>query len=192
MHCFQHPTWQSHCRCSTLLRCDVLKQSQITWSRLGAGVRKHPGVINKRLKQFKRRLSRFWGLRKAGIDTARILRTGGVAGLTYRKFVYGVTPSLLLAQRRAVASAAAPASGSGGQNLDLALMLADGSPSGAVDPAFHAHAQPIGHWAQAVWNKWMPRRYLLRPAAAAKRRLSGPPNLGGWSMDLAQLSFARL
>jgi hypothetical protein len=47
------------------------------------------------------------------------------------------------------------------------LLLADGSAKGRVDPAFDAHAAPIGHWAQAVWNQWLPTRCLLQIAADA-------------------------
>ena len=92
--------------------------------------------------------------------------------MTFGEFVHGVTPSLLTAQRRVVAAAAAPASGIGGQNLDLALMLADGSPTGRVDPAFEAHTQPIGHWAQAEWNKWLPATALLKLVASARVKLT--------------------
>ena len=38
--------------------------------------------------------------------------------------------------------------------MDLALILADGSASGRVDPAFAAHSGPMGHWAMAIWNSW--------------------------------------
>ena len=111
-------------------------------------------------------------LRRAGVDTTRVLRTGGVAALTYGEATIGVPPSLLLAQRRAVAAAAAPASGLAGQNLDLALLLADGSAKGKVDPAYEAHAAPIRHWAQAVWNRWLPIKSLVLLIADAKANLA--------------------
>lgn len=139
---------------------------------LGAGRRRCAMVLNKRIKQFRKRISRFRGLRRAGVDTTRVLRTGGVAALTFGEIAAGVSPSMLLQQRRAVAAAAAPAAGTAGQHLDMALMLADGSAKGRVDPAFEAHAQPIGHWAQAVWNQWLPRSALLRLTADAKARLT--------------------
>ena len=81
-------------------------------------------------------------LRKAGVDTSRVLRTGGVAALTFGQSPLGVSPSILVQQRRVVAAAAAPSCGACGQNLDLALVLADGSATGRVDPAYEAHAGP--------------------------------------------------
>ena len=138
---------------------------------LGSGVRPNASVINKRLKQFRKKIVRFRMLKKAGVDTAKVLRTGGVAALPYGQATAGTAPTTLLQQRRAVAAAAAPASGLAGQNIDLALMLADGSAAGRVDPAYEAHAQPIGHWAQAVWNGWLPMKHLLQLVADAKVRL---------------------
>ena len=76
--------------------------------------------------------------------------------MTYGQAILGVSPSSLLSQRRAVAAAAAPASGIGGQNHDLALILADGSDDGRLDPAFEAHAGTIGQWALAIWERWLP------------------------------------
>ena len=49
-----------------------------------------------------------------------------------------------------MAAIAAPASGTGGQNLYAALIVADEGPSGRADPAFDAHLLPIGEWAAAV------------------------------------------
>ena len=66
----------------------------------------------------------------------------------------------------------APAGGIGGQDLDVALMLADGSAKGKADPAFPAHAMPIKGWAEAVWDRRMPTISLKRLIRSAKRRLS--------------------
>ena len=41
-----------------------------------------------------------------------------------------------------------------------------------VDPAFEAHLGPIGHWAQAVWKKWLPRNQLLQLAAGANAKIA--------------------
>jgi len=46
----------------------------------------------------------------------------------------------------------APGAGTGGQNLDLALILADEGPTGKADPAFDAHGLPIGEWSLAIWE----------------------------------------
>ena len=86
----------------------------------------------------------------------------------------GVPSSLLRKQRQAAAAAAAPGSGTGGQDLDIALMLAGGSAAGRAGPAYDAHTGPIGAWAKAVWEKWIPRKFLGVLAATAKRELAIP------------------
>ena len=131
---------------------------------LGVGLaagRRNVKVLAKRLRAFRARVGRFRKLRRAGIKTHRILRTGGIAGMTYGVSITGVAPTMLRIQRRMVASAAAPATGPAGQNIDLALMVADGGKLGSVDPAFEAHCGPIGHWATAVWEQWLPRTALM-------------------------------
>ena len=125
---------------------------------LGAGVARNTRVMQTRLKQFKKRLPRFKPLRRVGINTAKIIRTGGVAALMHGYGGMGVSPTMLLHQRRAVMSAAAPKSGLGGQQMEVALMIADGSKRGKADPAFPAHTDVVLHWAQAIWNRWLPKR----------------------------------
>ena len=139
---------------------------------LGSGVVRNVKVINKRLKTFRQRLRRYKQLKKNGVDTARVIRTGGGKSLTYGQYATGTSPALLLMQRRTVSQATAPASGSAGQNLDLALMLADGSPNGKADPAYDAHLDPIVHWSQAVWYEWLPRPMLSRMIGDAVCRLA--------------------
>ena len=134
---------------------------------LAAGVARNTRVMNTRLKQFRKRLPRFRGLRRAGIDTATIVRTGGVAALMHGYGGMGVSPTMLLHQRRAVTAATAPKSGLGGQQMEVALMIADGSKRGKADPAFPAHIDVVQHWAQAIWNRWLPE-----PILAASLNLS--------------------
>lgn len=43
---------------------------------------------------------------------------------------------------------------------------------GKVDPAYEAHAAPIGHLAKAVWNCWLPVKLLFAVVAGAKIRLA--------------------
>ena len=90
----------------------------------------------------------------------------------YGQAAMGVSDSHLLAQRRTAAVACSPASGAGGQNLDLALILADGGRRSIADPAFPAHLQPIGEWATAVWENWLPVSALHRMVFDAKKRLA--------------------
>ena len=144
---------------------------------LGAGVRRNVDVARHRLKMMKKRVPRFRRLRKIGVSTSRLLRTGGKAAMTYGQNVLGVSNSLLRDQRRTAAVIAAPESGVGGQNLDLALILADENAKSGADPAFDAHTMPIGDWATAVWESWMPERTMERLAAAAKKKLKKAKNI---------------
>lgn len=64
--------------------------------------------------------------------------------MTYGLGINGVSDSMLRDMRRVAAAITAPASGTGGQNLDAALIVTDGGPSGRADPAFDARLIPIG------------------------------------------------
>ena len=79
---------------------------------------------------------------------------------------------MLLSQRRAATAAAAPGSGFGGQDLEIAMMIADGKVKGKADPAFAAHADVVGHWAKAVWNSWLAIDSLQMSLQDAKRRVA--------------------
>ena len=127
---------------------------------LGAGVRLHTKVLKDRLHHFTKRMKRYRALWAAGVNTAKLLRTGGSASFTYGEYATGVASSTLQNQRRVVASAGAPLTCTGGQNLNLALIMMDGSPTGHADPAFQAHSLPIGFWSMAVWNQWVPLKDL--------------------------------
>ena len=70
--------------------------------------------------------------------------------MTYGGAIMGVSDSMLHSQRQVAAAVAAPGVGTGGQNLDMALIMADGGPKGRADPAYDAHKLPIGEWAFAV------------------------------------------
>ena len=139
---------------------------------LGAGVRRNMQVVNARLAGMKARVPRFRWLRKLGIDAAMLVRTGGKQANTYGGSILGVSNSLLRDQRRVCAAAAGPTSGRGGENLDVALVLADGSAKGLADPAFDAHILPVGEWASAVWESWLPVISLERLIKHGKHRLS--------------------
>ena len=59
---------------------------------LAAGVSRNSTVQNDRLKKFNNRLPRFRTLRAAGVDTARLARTGGGAALMHGSQAIGVPP----------------------------------------------------------------------------------------------------
>ena len=102
-----------------------------------------------------------------------LFRTGGKAAITFGEGIMGVSDAMLRNQRRTVAVVTSPASGACGQNLDTALMIADGGPRGRADPAYDAHDLPIGQWSMAVWEGWLPKHSLLLLAASAKRQIIG-------------------
>ena len=122
---------------------------------LGVGVRRNAAVMRARLSNFIARVARFRRLRKVGVNTARLVRAG-MRAITYSNAIMGVPCGLLRAQRQTAAAASAPGAGTGGQNLDLAMVVADGSKKGRADPAYDAHALPVGECAMAVWERWSP------------------------------------
>ena len=142
-----------------LARLKVRRQDRVKslGTPMGAGRRRNAQVAKARLAAFKARKSRFHLLKKAKVEVARLLRTGGIAALTYGQESMGVSNTALLSQRRAVAATLAT---EGNGDLDLRLALADGTGKAKVDPAFAAHLQPIGSWAEAVWSTWLPHGTL--------------------------------
>ena len=84
----------------------------------------------------------------------------------------GVSPTVLLAQRRLAAAASSPGAGACGQDLDVALLLADG-PNGRCDPVVAAHEGPIASWGMAMWGSWHPASALVSLAPYAKEQLTG-------------------
>ena len=94
--------------------------------------------------------------------------------MTYGLGIIGVSDSMLRDVGRVAAAMVALASGAGGQNLDAALIIADGGPSGMAYPAFDAHLLPIGEWATAVWEERLPYESLQGMIAEGKRQLEKP------------------
>ena len=111
---------------------------------MGAGRYRNTKVMVARLKGLASRIHRFRQLRKVNVDTSMLLRTGGKQAMTYGLAILGVSNSVLRDQRSVAAAIASPASATGGQNIDAALILADGGPCGLAAPAFDAHILPIG------------------------------------------------
>ena len=102
------------------------------------------------MNTFSKRIKRYRRLRVVGGDTARIARKGGVKVMTYGEGIMGVSDSMLHQQRRGAGVATAFGAGNCGQNLDMALAIADGGPRRRSDPAFDGHEYPIGQWAIAI------------------------------------------
>jgi len=124
-------------------------------------------VLRKRLAALKVRKVCFRKLRRA-VGARRchaVLRTGGTSAMMYGISNTGVADSTLAQQRSAVALASVS---HGSSDVDLALVIADGSLKGKADPAFPAHTAPIGKWAEAVWESWLSRPALEKLAGEAR------------------------
>ena len=59
--------------------------------------------------------------------------------------------------------------------MEVAMMIADGSRKGKADPAFPAHVDVVQHWAQAIWNKWIPQEKLQMSLDYANTRVDASP-----------------
>ena len=153
------------------LNANMLERAKSLGGALGTGKKRNAKVQKKRLQCFQVRKAHFQKLRRlVGARRSNlVLRTGGTAALVYGQANTGVSNSTLLAQRRAVAAASVPG---GAGDLNLTLILADGSMQGRADPAFAAHEDPIGCWSEAVWNSWLPRCALHTLADHAIQRLA--------------------
>ena len=145
-------------------------------SAIGCGKVRYTSLQRQRLRDFKVRRSRFQKVRRdvGARRTGAVLRTGGTAALTYGQATIGVSCTMLQAQRRAVAAAYSRGGSPG--DLDLTLAMADGSARGRADPAFAAHVDVLGMYADAVWGHWLPHvaldGLLAQATAAAAGRAS--------------------
>ncbi len=138
---------------------------------IAAGVRRTTRVMQVRLHALRARAQRIRRLRRSRVNATRLFSTGGAAVAEYGLPVTGISDSSLLVRRRIVA--AAVGSSTSGRNLDLDLLLAEGSDRcRRVDPAFEATAAPLATWAEAVWMKWAPRTAMARAVAYAKERMA--------------------
>ena len=144
---------------------------------LGAGVRRNTNAMATRIRNLAARIHRFRMLKQLGFDTSMLLRTGGKQAMTYGLGIIGIADGMLRNMRRVAAAIASPATGTGGQNLDAALIVADGGPSGCADPAFDAHLLPIGEWAAAVWSERLPVESMQRLIAVGKRQIAKAKNI---------------
>lgn len=127
---------------------------------LGAGIRRNARQSAKRPRAFVARCRRFRMLRATGVDTARLLCTGGNSSMIFGQRPSGVSDAVLLSQRRT--SCAATCIGGCGADLDLSLMLADDKSKLAADSAFKAHVKVIHFWSSfwrtgclsLFWKSW--------------------------------------
>ena len=141
---------------------------------LGAGVRRNMTVMHERFRRYRSRVARFRRLKKVGVNTARLVRTG-IRAMTYGSAITGVPNGLLRAQRQTVAMTA-PGARTGGQNLDMAMVLAAESQDGRADPSYDAHGLPIGESAMAVWEHWGKLQAMQLTIDSAKQKMKTAKN----------------
>ena len=142
------------------------KKAKSLGAGLAGGRRRNTDAQRVRLKNFKARVKKFRMLTKVGVKVHRFLRTGAIKSMTYGQAIMGVSDSMLRNLRRTAGAASSTAGGAGGQNLDIQLMAADGGPKGKADPAFDSHELPIGQWALAMWESWLPQVTMTKMVAA--------------------------
>ena len=134
------------------------------------GIRRSTAAATQRVKGLLRRMGQFGKLRRAGIDTARLLRTGALASAQFAQACLGIGDYALLQLRRAAAGIIGGSTA--GKQPGMVLAAADAKLGHRADPAFAAHAEPIGSWAYAVWDNLMPRHRMRNSVVAAKRVLT--------------------
>ena len=155
----------------SLVRIKCVRDVVSLGTAFAAGTRRTTMKAKARLRAFLCRRRRFKALSRAKVSAARVLRTGGTCALTYGNRPLGVSDSLLLAQRRAVAAAACI--NHCGADLNVSLVIADDWNGHSADPAFEAHAGVAIMWSLAIFEHWVDiedARFLI---ASTLKRLAG-------------------
>ena len=157
---------------------DALRRWGVRWSKFGkmlgvgaaAGVRRSTRCLVERAAAFARRGGLFHGLRRAKVDVARVLRTGGLAAAQFGQAALGLADYPLMQMRRRVA--ALIGGDAAGKDPNMVLTVADARLKHMVDPAFAAHTEVVGHWALAVWERWLPIEALHKSVVKARMELA--------------------
>ena len=131
-----------------------------------AAVRRNTAVATARTAAFLRRRGQFGKLRKAGVDIARLLRTGGLASVQFGQAAMGVADYPLMQLRRGAAGLIGGAAM--GKDPNMTLIAADAKLKDKADPAFAAHSDVVGMWAMAVWEGMLPMQMLHKSICKAK------------------------
>ena len=155
-----------------------LKRWRVKWCATGkmlgvgsaAAIRRTTEVTAERVAEFARRRGQFGRLRRLGVDIARLLRTGGMAGVQYGQAILGVADYQLLQLRRRAAGLVGGMTA--GKDPNLVLIVADARMGDMADPAFAAHADPVVNWAEAVWEGRMALEWMQKTVARAKVELT--------------------
>jgi hypothetical protein len=133
------------------------------------GRRRSTITFLERVQTFSQQIPRLHALRKAGVNSAQMVRMGGPPATLYGCEVMGVSDTSLNLVRARTATAAAPQAG--GKNPELTLYTLDGT-AGTLDPAFEAHAAPLLCWALAHWCCWFSPQQLALAFQEASLKLT--------------------
>jgi hypothetical protein len=151
------------------VRTSTARLAKLLGTDAVGGARRSTIGFRKRLADFSRSVHRYNALRQLGVNTTLMTRTAGVPAFIYGCETMGLSDSCLNDARTKIAKAASPATS--GRNPVLTLLALDGG-SGTLDPAFEAHAAPIRHWANAVWDHWFDTQHMQSTLDAARRKLA--------------------
>ena len=139
------------------------------------GRRRATTVAQQRLASFTAVVPRFQSLRRLGVNSRQMVRSAGPPAILYGCEIMGVADTVLQTIRSRVARAAAPQAG--GKSPDMVLLVMDG-PFGTLDPAFHAHCEPLKMWATAWWESWFPSSTMDEAFAEASLKVGAKE--GSW------------
>ena len=120
------------------------------------------------LEQVKGRTARVHALRQAGVCTRHLVQSSFGPATLYDAQCMGVSSVHLEKLRKAIAVAASPPTKGKNYEMILYMLDADGS---TLDPAFGAHALPVGYYAQAWWDGWRSQDSLTKAFKDAERTL---------------------
>ena len=135
---------------------------------LGGGRR--VATHRRRQRDLRRKTPRFAFLRKGAgrAKAASVHARGAVPASLFGVSVLGIADEPLKQVRQAAAAVAFQHSKL--RSMILSFLV---GPKSCVDPAVHAHTQPLGAWARAVWSRQLPLQQMDLAVAWAKSRHDG-------------------
>ena len=152
------------------LRKSIVRQARNLGTDFTAGKAIRPNVRQARIKKMNKRIPFLRRLKAAGGPTERLVKTGLVPGLLYNVATTGACTTAIRRFRIMARSAIRTHCIGRSLHLDLQFMGKD------LDPGEAAIARPIGFWARAMWDKWVPRHEMLGSLQAMYNRLKWTSN----------------
>ena len=150
-------------------KLSVTRRGKLLGTDTVGGRRRSTITFLERVQTFSHQAPRLHALRRAGVNSAQMVRMAGPPATLYGCEVMGVSDTNLNLVRTRTATAAAPQAG--GKNPELILYTLDGT-AGTLDPAFEAHAAPLLCWGLAHWCRWFSTDQLALAFQEASLKLS--------------------